>query len=474
MSVDIAYIISHGFAARMVTQTNLMGQLVERGLRVALITPDAEDDNLVAYCEKQGVKLYSFNPASSFWTTGYGEARRYFLEDIRNNTALWEKHLSAIRPNSSNGKGKQLRIRLLYIAHLLTQRFPKLKNWYQKRESKYLKSGEANKFIQQIDPQLLIATYPVSFKEAMLLRAAQQQQKATAIHLLSWDNISCKGHFPALADRYIAWGEIMKAEFMEYYNIEAKQIHALGVPHFDLHLQSRQQPQHRNYLTELNLNPDKPYLLFGMSSPRFAPKEIDIVEWLAAQIQEDIFGSDMQLVVRPHPQNVQGNMSDQSWLPRLQAINKGKVAVDFPNLVESKLPWSMQMKDMYRLSNLLAGSVVNINSGSTLSIDALMCDTPVILTSFDGSAELNYWESARRLIDYPHLKKLVALGGVEVVESFEQLNKQINKFIQNRDANKTMRAQTIRQQCANYDLPCTSSIADLLTSWISKTVLANQ
>ena len=47
--IDIAYIVSHGFAARMVTQTDLLGLLVKEGKKVALICPDKNDENLKTY-----------------------------------------------------------------------------------------------------------------------------------------------------------------------------------------------------------------------------------------------------------------------------------------------------------------------------------------------------------------------------------------------------------------------------------------
>ena len=95
---DIAYVVSHGFAARMVTQTNLLGLLVKEGKSVALICPDKNDENLKSYCEKEGVQLFEFNPASSFWTTQYAEIRKYFLEDIETNVALKEKHIYCLNP----------------------------------------------------------------------------------------------------------------------------------------------------------------------------------------------------------------------------------------------------------------------------------------------------------------------------------------------------------------------------------------
>ncbi len=222
--IDIAYIATHGFAARMVTQTNLLGKLVEQGKKVALIVPDKEDENIRNYCQKNGVECFEFSPVSKFWSGQYSDARKYFLEDIKNNTALWEKYIRAVKYNTSKNPWNHIRPRLLYICHHLVRYFPSLKAWYKKRERKQLDSPSAKAFMEKINPGLLVSTYPVNFQEAMLLKAAENIGSQTTIHLLSWDNISCKGHFPVLADEYIAWGPIMKEEFMEYYGIPEDKI----------------------------------------------------------------------------------------------------------------------------------------------------------------------------------------------------------------------------------------------------------
>ncbi len=469
MKTNIAYIISHGFAARMVMQTNLLGLLVQEGKKVALIAPDQEDENLKKYCQENGVELFEFNPQSGFWNAEYTNARKYFLEDIKANPALWEKHIYATKYNKARNPWRHIRPRLLILVHFLKQLFPGIKEWYKKRETRQLESPAAQQLLEQIDPEVIVSTYPVNFSEAMLLKAGKARGAKTIIHLLSWDNISCKGHFPQLADEYIAWGKIMQDELIEYYQIPSEKIHVCGVPHFDLHLESRNAPNPEVHLQGLGLDPNRPYLFFGMSSPRFAPKEIDIVEWLVAEIRKDTFGKDMQLVVRPHPQNVQGGMADQSWLPRLEAIHGDRVGVDFPDLVKSKMPWSMQEKDMLRLSHLLAGCTVSLNSGSTLSIDALMCKRPVILTSFDASAELSYWESARRLVDYTHLKKLIDLGGVSVAKDFTSCQDLLLKYILDDTYNLENRNTTALMQCHNYDTNGT----ELCVAGFSKMTYAN-
>ncbi|MFZ1790753.1 MAG: hypothetical protein WAT92_20690 [Saprospiraceae bacterium] len=465
MSVDIAYIISHGFAARMVTQTNLLGLLVKDGKKVALICPDKNDENLKTYCESAGVILYEFNPESSFWTAQYADMRKYFLEDIDGNIALKEKHIWATRYNKSKNPISKLKPYLAYSVYKLISIFPIIRQWYKDREEKHLYSPFAEKLIQEIKPKVLVSTYPVSFTEAILLKAGNNHGNTkTIIHLLSWDNITCKGHFPQLADEYIAWGPIMKSEFIEYYKISEGKIHVCGVPHFDIHNYSRSNPEFKRYLIDFGLNPEDKYLFFGMSSPRFAPNEIDIVEKLAEFVTKDFFGSKVNLVIRPHPQNVSGYMADLSWLVRLEKIKSSRVAIDIPTLNESNLPWSMHINDMVRLSQLLNGAAIILNSGSTLSVDALCLKRPVILTSFDADVTQDFWKSAKRLISYPHLKKLVMLNAITIVFSFEELKSAILELVLDLNIKAKEREKAAFEFCYYLDGNSTKRVLNVLNN----------
>ena len=144
-------------------------------------------------------------------------------------------------------------------------------------------------------------------------------------------------------------------------------------------------------------------------------------------------------------------MADRSWLDRLKAIRSKRVAVDFPRLNQSKLRWSMQQQDMDRLSNLLTGCAICLNSGSTVSIDALMHDKPVLLTSFDADARLPYWKSARRLVDYTHLRKFVDLGGARVVRSAEELKEEISRYLEDPDHDLSRRRHALHAECFRDD-----------------------
>lgn len=448
---DVCYVISHGFAARMLLQTGLIRQLAESGKSIAIIAPDAGDENLQALASVDNIRIYESHINLTIWDDDYNFKRVYYLEDLKSNPVFWEKHLYSILYSKSKHPWKRIRPFYYYLIHQLIRFFPAIRERFKKTEEKHLVSRKATALIRQINPRLLIATYPVNYLEAKMLYAARREGVATMIHLLSWDNITSKGIFPVVPDYFIAWGEIMYEELKAYYGLPDEQIHICGVPHFDQHIQVKAHPTYEKNVADLRLDPDKPYLFFAMSSPRFAPREIDVVEWLSARIKAGDFGPDLQLIVRPHPQNVQGSLADLRWLKRLDALQHERTVVDYPRLADSKIRWSMKEEDMQHLSNLLAGCAICLNSGSTVSIDALQFDKPVLLTSFDGDRQLYYWRSVRRLADYTHQKKFIELGGAEVVRSYADLKQSIMKYLKNPDLNAAQRRNALLRECYRND-----------------------
>jgi len=455
---DICYIISHGFAARMLLQTDLILKLIQQQFSVAIITPDPEDANLLPLKNLPNIAVYGADMKQTIWDDDYNVKRMYYLEDIKSNPVLWEKHLYGIKYTKSKHPWKRIRPFVYYPISKLIKQFPGIRERFKKKESSYLISERAQELIEKINPKVVVSTYPVNYLEAKCLFAAKESGRETVIHLLSWDNVTSKGIFPVIPDQFIAWGKVMADEMVSYYQVSKEKIHTCGVPHFDQHVNVKDSDGYISIIKELGLSPIKPYIFVAMSSPRFAPHEIDIIEWMAQGVRENIFGAETQLVIRPHPQNVQGVMGDSSWLARLQKIEGDRVAVDYPKLNSSKVRWSMKKSDMDRLSHLLNGCVVCINSGSTVSIDALVIGKPVILTSFDGDKKLNYWKSARRLVDYPHQKKFVEMGGAEVVSDYKGLENTINLYIENPNRRIEKRNHALSMECYKSDGKATERV----------------
>ena len=117
-------------------------------------------------------------------------------------------------------------------------------------------------------------------------------------------------------------------------------------------------------------------------------------------------------MIRPHPQTIRGIYArDREEIARLQALTGPQVALDMPPVLSEQLAWDLPKSDMDTLASLLAGSAMCLSVGSTLCLEACIVDCPVISVGFDGAEELPYDLSARRGLDFTHIKKMLALGG---------------------------------------------------------------
>jgi hypothetical protein len=235
MSVDICYIVTHGFSARMVLQSEVIPNLRKEGKSVVVIAPNASEESMTKYEKEYGIKVIQ-SPVKNTWLMGeYFLLKRYLFEDIRNNPALWEKHLRETKDNKSKHPWRIVRPRLYYFVHKTLFKSAFIRKAFKASEKLFLYNKGLKALLREIDPKVLICTYPSNLQESIYLNEARSLNIKTVIHLLSWDNISCKGHFSSIGDYFISWGKIMSDEFVEYYQFSRERIYETGVAHFDKH-----------------------------------------------------------------------------------------------------------------------------------------------------------------------------------------------------------------------------------------------
>jgi hypothetical protein len=270
--------------------------------------------------------------------------------------------------------------------------------------------------------------------------------------MLSWDNITSKGTHLLMPDQFISWGPVMTEEIVNLYAFPRERVHECGVAHFDVYHQKDQFIPRTILLERLGLPPSLPYIFYGMVAPYSCPNELEILTWLVDQVKKDAFAKPCSLVIRPHPQSISGVYARSSReIEELQSLTGPRVSLDMPPVLSQQLAWDLPKSDMYHLASLLFGSAMCLNASSTLCLDTCALDRPVINIGFDGSAKLPYARSARRGLDYTHMAKLLALGGVRVARSYEELKQHINAYLQNSGLDKEQRALAAALECGLQD-----------------------
>ena len=441
----IVFLLTQGFSARTVMRSGLARLLVLQGAWITLVSPNANEVYFQQECQTEGVTLKQMPKTDGRIAHRFRAYRSYLLDDVMNNPSLRADHLRRCgdRPLVGLAMG---------VANRTVARSSLFRRLSRTLERKINRSKEVQQLLIQLKPNLLVLSNPFGIEETVYLLHARELGIPVVCQMLSWDNITAKGTPLLMPDYFISWGPIMTEEIVDLYHFPRDKIYECGVPHFDVYSQEGHLIPRDALLRELNLPLNQPYIFYGMVPGYYCPNEIDILAWLADRVNRNAFAEPCSLVIRPHPLVISGFYSRSAQeMDRLKTLVGPRLVVDTPSLLSEQLPWDLPKTDMYRLASLLAGSAMCLNANSTLCLDACMLDRPVINIAFDGWRELPYEKSARRAIDYIHMAKLLALGGVRIARSFSELEGHINAYLRDAHLDKDGRALSVAQECGPRD-----------------------
>jgi hypothetical protein len=453
--MHIAFYFAHGFAARMILRAGVVQQLVSSDARVTIITANADETYFQQECREAGAELVQEPKSSGRISNWFRSYRPYLLDDVMNNPALKSGHLTRFQ-------GRPLRGFLMEAVNRTAAKSLNIRKATRSIEHRLNRSQDIHELLCRMQPDLLIVFTPFGQTDTLYLLHAKELGIPVVCEMLSWDNITSKGTPLMMPDYFISWGPIMTEEMINWYGFPRARIFECGVPHFDVYRNTEQLTPSTTLLQKLNLSTDRPYILYGMVARIFCPNELEIVRWLAERINSNSFSKPCSLIIRPHPQMVSGYYASGKDLNDLKSVTGPNVAVDVPPVLSEALAWDLPKHDMYHLASLLAGCAVCINASSTLCLDACMLDRPVINVGFDGLQELPYEESARRGLDFIHMRKLLSLGGVRLARSFTELQDHINAYLNDPGLDHEGRSLTVEQECRSADGRAAERVAGTL------------
>ena len=460
----IAFLLTHGFSARAVIRSGLAGRLSAQKARVTVISANANEAYFQRECGTEGLALAQEPKSGGRFAWRFRLYRPYLLDDVLNNPALRCGHL---RRRKRHPWG----FWPMEVINRTVARSPLFRKFSRALECKTNRSTEVQQFLLQLQPDLLVLANPFGTREVVYLLHARELGIPVVCQMLSWDNITTKGTPLLMPDYFISWGPIMTEELVDLYHFPRDKVYECGVPHFDVYSQKDQLTPRDTLLRELKLPANQPYIFYGMGAKSsWGFDEIDLLEWLAGQVNGNAFAAPCSLVIRLHPQGVSGFYSlDARDLQRLRALAGPRVVLDTPPVLSQRLESDAPKSDMYHLASLLAGSAMCINVSSTLCLDACMLDRPTITVAFDAWEDLPYEESSRQAVDYIHMAKLLALGGVRIARSFSDLEVHINAYLRDPHLDQVGRMRSVIQESGLKDGKATERVASRLLELAGRT-----
>jgi CDP-glycerol glycerophosphotransferase (TagB/SpsB family) len=269
----------------------------------------------------------------------------------------------------------------------------------------------------------------------------------------SWDALSTKGCLVMPIDSYLVWNQVMKNELITLHGVLDGQITITGIPQFDVYAEPTPDARREEFLLEQGLDPAKKTVLFATSPGGLTPEEPEILSRLVSTLIREHSGS-VQLLVRVHQQDDVGryaSIKDQNVRFQVPGVRK-------KNLEDNRL---MDQADLRSLRDTLLYSDVVVNTVSTITIDAVALNRPVINIAFDLT-EKDFQRSVRRYFSWVHIQLIVRSGASKLADSFDSLVGLITRYLENPDLEQEQRTRFAEAMCYRVD----GKSADRISSFL--------
>jgi hypothetical protein len=260
--------------------------------------------------------------------------------------------------------------------------------------------------------------------------AARSLGIPSATFIFSWDNITSKGRIAAPFDHYLVWSEHMRQELLRYYpDVKPDSIHIVGTPQFDPYGDPGLIWTREEFFRQVGAEPARQLICYSGGDTGNCPDDASHVRILMQAIRDGRIHGNPQVLLRPAPVD-EGSRYDP-------------VRRDFPELIVQRPAWIHTVPgqwshviplaaDIRMLANLTYHCDLNINLGSTMTLDFAIHDKPVVNIAFDVTSPppfgIPVWDF---FYQFEHYTNVVKLGAARFARSPGELVAHVNAYLSN-------------------------------------------
>jgi hypothetical protein len=263
------------------------------------------------------------------------------------------------------------------------------------------------------------------------------------------------------------WSELMKTELLHFYpSVTDKQIHVVGTPQFEPYVMEKYKTDKNDFISRFQVEPNKPILCFSCGDISTSKNDEMYIETIAEAIIDHSIDAEVNLIVRTSPAEAPN---------RFFAIAEKYPFIkwNYPDWIYARdghpEPWTQRIpteQDVKDLRALLEYCDVNINMCSTMSLDFMQFNKPVINPVFGNGTNGLYDD--QRFLKYAHYKRVAESGAVTIVKHKEALITAINNALLHPHQSSEKQGQLINMYIGRELKECSQSLIETLSSCLDK------
>jgi hypothetical protein len=345
------------------------------------------------------------------------------------------------------------------ILSFLSYPFPKSKTIFNSlkflQNSVYFSPVKIKTQFEHHKPDLIFSTHLVARHEYGYLMEAKKRDIPTIGMVKSFDNLTGKGFLPYKTDYAIVWNDILKDELIGIYKYDESNISVTGVPQFDIYKESPKISKDK-FFKKYNLKKNMKVILFATNSQLITPDDFEYVEFLASKLIE----LNAQMIVRIHPTDHIG---------RYKGVQYKNVCFQIPGAEDGdgsneRVAAKEFLED---LSDTLYFSDVTINTASTMSLDAIAHDKPVVNIAFD-MVDKPYFKSVERYYEFVHYQPIIDSNATSIAKNKIELYEYLESYLNNSDQLKVERQNLRNQMLAGQKGDASKNVAETILQILNR------
>jgi hypothetical protein len=306
--------------------------------------------------------------------------------------------------------------------------------------------------------RLAVITNPLQDLEMPLYTAAASLGLPSLGLARSWDNLYKP--LRIRTDVIAVWNNVNRDEAVRLLKYRLRRVAVTGATQFDPYFAPDAVWSRERFAATMQLDPTRPIVTLATAGVSIVQPydETHLVDFLLKAIADYRIAGRPQLVVRLHPASRFENFGKYARLPDLRISH-----------VEGNIPaldWTMTRNEVVEVGNLLRHSNAVVSPGSTITIEAALFDTPLIVPTFHlyqpESATLQWNHLFSR-----HYRRLRDMDLVPFVNDPEALVQAVNRSLADRTWYREQRAQLVTDYIQFTDGRSTERVADLIACLIN-------
>jgi hypothetical protein len=354
-------------------------------------------------------------------------------------------------------------------------------------DARFVKDRQYIELFDTYTPDLVLLAHLFESPEVHILREAKRRNVASVSFINSWDKVTGRCVLRLLPDSFIVFNEAVKDELVVHDSVDPRTILIGGMPQYDMYSEPLTLSR-AEFFAHYKLDASHyTHLLvmapIGKAFSDFDERMIDLMLTLHAR---GSFGAHTALLIRFAP----NDFVDDALLARLTGL--AGVAYEYPGTRlshERGVDWDMDEDDNKILKQTMHYASVVVCYFSSLSLDAAICDTPVINIAFNPPTQKDVHtpemesirqrigtqkeckgeESASHLSPLPfatqtHYAKALAVGGIALVHSEDELVERVTHYLTHPEADTEARHHLAHLQAHDNDGKAGERIGTLILS----------